>query len=90
MTYSSDSQAELAHRVQSGWAPVEELLHEFRDRGACGPVLRELNNLLMRWDFSGDEEPEETLRKGFRATWSLGKLLLNLGDGLATEANTLL
>jgi hypothetical protein len=46
--------------------------------------------LLSRWDFSGDEEPKETLRKGLCATWSLGKLLLNLRDGLATEANALL
>jgi hypothetical protein len=46
--------------------------------------------LLVSWDFAGDEEPEETLRKRLRTTWSLGKLLLNLGDGLATEADTLL
>lgn len=90
MTYSSDGQAELAHRVQSGWAPVEDLLHKIRDRSACGPVFRELSDLLIRWDLASDKEPKETLRKGLRATWSLGKLLLDLGDGLATEANTLI
>ncbi len=90
MTYRSDGQAELAHRVQSGWTPVEDLLNEIRDRSACGPVFRELGDLLMCWDLAGDEEPKETLRKGFRATQGLGELLLNFGDGLATEANTLL
>jgi hypothetical protein len=90
MTYSSDGQAELAHRVQGGWAPVKDLLYEIRDRSACGPVFRELGDLLIRWDLASDEEPKETLRKGLRTTWSLGKLLLNLGDGLATEANTLI
>jgi hypothetical protein len=90
MTYSSDSQTELAHRVQSGWAPVEDLLHKIRNRSACGPVFRELSDLLICWDLASDEEPKKTLRKGLRATWSLRKLLLNLGDGLATEAYTLL
>jgi hypothetical protein len=46
--------------------------------------------LLIGWDFTGDEEPEETLGKRFGASRSFGKLLLNLGDGLATEADALL
>jgi hypothetical protein len=75
--------------MQSGWAPVEDLLHEIRNRSTRGPVLRELGDLLIRRDFAGDKQPKETLRKGLRATWRLRKLLLNLGDGLATEANTL-
>jgi hypothetical protein len=46
--------------------------------------------LLSSRDLAGDEEPEETFGKRFRATGSLGKLLLNLGNGLATEADALL
>jgi hypothetical protein len=64
MTYGSDCQAELAHWVQSGWAPVEDLLNKVWNGSACSPVFREFSDLLRRWDFSGDEEPEETLRKG--------------------------
>jgi hypothetical protein len=46
--------------------------------------------LLISWNFTGDEEPEETLRKRLGAPRSFGKLLLNLGNGLATEADALL
>ena len=41
-------------------------------------------------DLAGDEEPEKTFGKRFGTTWSFGKLLLNLGNGLAAEADALL
>ena len=90
MTYGSDSQAELAHRVEGRRAAVEDLLDELRNGGAGGPVLGELGDLLLGGDLAGDEEPEETLGERLGAAGSLGEDLLDFGNGLAAEADTLL
>ena len=47
-------------------------------------------DLFVGWDLSGAKKPEETLRKGFLTTWSLGEYLLTFWDAVATEADTFL
>lgn len=64
-TYSGDSQTELAHRMESGRASVQDLLNELGDSGASSPVLGKFDNLFLSRDFTGDEEPEEAFRKRF-------------------------
>lgn len=90
ITHSSDGQGELRHGVKSAWASVDELLDEAGDGSASSPISAESLDLLDTWNFAGEQEPEETLGKGFFAAGSLGQELLDLGDGLATEADTLL
>ena len=76
--------------MKSWWAAVEDLFDEFGDSSTGSPVTGELGNLLLSRDFACDQEPEETLGKGLRASGSFGELCLNLRDGLATEADSLL
>lgn len=86
----SDGERELGHGVERRRAAVEDLLDELGDRGACGPVAGELLDLLRGRDLAGDEEPEETLGERLGAAGSLGEGGLDLGDGLAAEADTLI
>lgn len=86
----SDGEGELRHGVEGGRASVEDLLNELGEVGAGSPLLGESLNLLLGGDLTGDEEPEETLREGLGTTGGLGEELLALGDGLATEADTLI
>lgn len=76
--------------MQGRRAAVENLFDEGGDGGAGSPVLGESSDLFLRGDLAGDEKPEETFRKRLRPARSLGKSLLDLGDGLSTEADTLL
>ena len=76
--------------MEGGRAAVEDLLNEGGEGGAGSPVLGEGGDLLLGRDLTGEEKPEETLRKGLRPTGGLGEGLLDFGDGLATEANALL
>lgn len=69
---------------------VDQLLNVLGDGGPGGPVGGQVADLLLGGDLAGEEEPEETLGKGLVATRSLGEELLDLGDGLAAEADTLL
>jgi hypothetical protein len=46
--------------VQVARAAVDELLDEFWDSRASGELGREVTNLLLRWNFTGEEEPEKT------------------------------
>jgi hypothetical protein len=89
-TYGSNSQTELAHGVKSRGASVQNLLDEGGESSTSSPVLRELGDLLLGGNFTCEQEPEETLRKGLRATLSLGQSFLNLRDSLSTETNALL
>lgn len=59
---SGDGEGELGHWVEVAWAAVDELLNEFWDIGAGGPLGREVADLLLRWNLTGKEEPEETYR----------------------------
>jgi hypothetical protein len=76
--------------VEVGRAVVDELLDELGEIGAGSPLSGEVADLLLSRDLTGQEKPKETLRKRLLATGSLGEKLLALGDGLATESDTLL
>lgn len=76
--------------MKSRWAPVKDLLDEFWDSSASGPVLGELVDLLLGGDFTGDEEPEKTFGQWLLPTGGLGKSLLDIGDGFAAETDALL
>ena len=87
---SCDSDRELAHRVEGAWTCVNDLLDELRKCCASGPISTKASDLLGGGYFSGQKQPEKTLRKGLVAARCLGKQLLALRDALATEADTLL
>lgn len=61
-------------------AAVNELLDELGDIGAGGPLGGEVANLLLRGDFAGEEEPEETFWERLLAAGGLGEELLAFGD----------
>ena len=90
MIQSRDSDRELAHWVECARAGVDELLDELGKCCTGSPVSAKASDLLGGRDFSGQKQPEKTLRKGLIAAWRLGKELLALRDALTTEANTLL
>jgi hypothetical protein len=71
-------------------AVVDELLNELGEIGSGSPLGREVTDLLLGRDLAGQEKPEKTLGKRLLATGGLGEKLLALGDGLATESDTLL
>lgn len=50
----------------------------------------EIDYLSFGGNVASDEEPEEALGEGFRATLGLGQQLLTLRDRVATEADTFL
>jgi hypothetical protein len=77
---SSNSQGELGHGVESVGASVDELLDELGDLGASSPLGGESADLLLSGDLSGQEKPEETLRKRLLSSGSLGQESLALGD----------
>ncbi len=89
-THSSNSQAKLAHGVKRRRASVKDLLHEFGNGGTSCPIFGQLCDLLLGGDFSSNQKPEKGLRKRFSAAWSLRKLVLDIGDGLAAETDALL
>lgn len=76
----SHSQRELGHGVEGVGAAVNELLKEFGEVGAGSPLSRQVPDLLLRGDLTGQEEPEETFRERLLTTGSLGQELLALGD----------
>lgn len=76
--------------MQGAWAPVDKLLDEGRDGSAGSPFSAEAADLLLGGDFTSQQEPEETFGQGFRSTGGLGKSLLDIGDGVAAETDTLL
>jgi hypothetical protein len=75
--------------VQGRRASVKDFLDELGNGSASGPLLGESGNLLLGRDLTGDEQPEETFWEGLAATWSFGEEFLALGNGLATESDTL-
>ena len=70
-------------------AAVNELLDESRKLSAGSPLGREALDLLIGGNLTSEEEPEETLREGLRATGGGGELSLAVGDGKTTETDTL-
>ena len=71
-------------------AAVEDLLNEGGDGGTGGPVLGEGVDLLLGGNLTSEEKPEETLGERLRPARGLRESLLNFGDGLAAETDTLL
>ena len=57
---SVDGNRELSHGVEGGWAAVDQLLNELGDVGAGSPLGRQVADLLLAWDLTGQEQPEET------------------------------
>lgn len=57
---SVDGNRELSHWVEGGWAAVDQLLNELGDVGAGSPLGRQVADLLLGWDLTGQEQPEET------------------------------
>lgn len=51
--------------MKGGRTSVKELLDELGNSSTSSPVLGESIDLFLSRDFTGDEEPEKTLRKGF-------------------------
>lgn len=57
---SGDGQGELRHGVESAGAAVDELLDELGKVGASSPLGRQVANLLLGGDLTGQQQPEET------------------------------
>lgn len=87
---SVDGNGELSHWVKGAWAAVDELLDELWNIGAGGPLSREVANLLLRWNLTGEEKPEETFWEWLLSSWGLWKLVLALWDGQSAETDSLL
>jgi hypothetical protein len=66
--------------VKGVGAAVDELLNELGDIGASSPLGRQITDLLLGGDLTGQQKPEETLREGLLTTGGLGQKLLALGD----------
>lgn len=56
----SDGEGELSHGVEVAGAAVDELLDELGHIGAGSPLSGQVTDLLLAWDFTGQEQPEET------------------------------
>jgi hypothetical protein len=87
---SSNSHAELAHRVQSSGASINDILHEIGNLSTSSPIRRKGSDLLIGRNFTSDKQPEKGFRKRFRAPRSFREFLLAFWDGLSAESNTLL
>lgn len=88
-TYSVNGDGELSHGVESVGASVDQLLNELGDGSPGSPLLGETLDLLVGRDLTSQKQPEESFRQGLGTTRSSGELLLALGDGQATESDTL-
>jgi hypothetical protein len=76
--------------VEIGWAAIDELGNKGWNIRPGGPLSGEVADLLLGWNLTGQQEPKETFRQRFLTTGGFGEKLLAFGDGLATEADTLL
>lgn len=86
---SVNGDGELSHGVESVGASVDQLLNELGDGSPGSPLLGETLDLLVGRDLTSQKQPEESFRQGLGTTRSSGELLLALGDGQATESDTL-
>jgi hypothetical protein len=89
---SEDTHGELSHGVSVDGGGIEDLLGSTDDLlvSTASEFLRQGLGLGFSGDVTGEEEPEHSFRERFAASLSLGELLLALGDGEATEADTFL
>jgi hypothetical protein len=87
---SIDSKRELGHGVEGLGTTVNEFLNEFRNLSTSSPLSREVLDLVVGGDFTGNEQPEEGLRKRLTAFFGTRKHLLAVRDGQTTETDTFL
>ena len=69
---------------------VNQLLDVLGELGSGSKLSRESLDLGLGGDLTGQQKPEETLGKGLLTAGALGELLLEVGDSLTTETDTLL
>jgi hypothetical protein len=86
----SDGSRELRHGVKGLREGVQHINDMLGKTGTRVQLLREKLNLLVTRNLTGQKQPEETLGEWLGTTSGLGKNLLELRDGMATEADTLL
>jgi len=77
---SSDGKGKLGHGMEVAGASVDELLNILRNLGAGSPLGGKVADLLLGWDLTSQEEPEETLGKRLLTTRRLGEEFLAFGD----------
>lgn len=87
---SVNSNRELSHGVKGRRRSVNQLLDMLGELGSGSKLSRESLDLGLGGDLTGQQKPEETLGKGLLTAGALGKLLLEVGDSLTTETDTLL
>lgn len=87
---SRDGHGELGHGMEVGRAAVDQLLDELGDLSPRSPVGREIADLLLAGDLTGEEKPEEALGQRLLSAGRLGEKLLAFRNGLAAESDTLL
>jgi len=68
---------------------VQSLNNVLRKAGTVGELLREGADLLGGGDLTSQQKPQQGFGQRLATTLGLRKLLLKLGDGETTEADTL-
>lgn len=87
---SVDSNRKLSHGVKRRRRSVNQLLDVLGELSSGSKLSRESLDLGLGRDLTGQQEPEKTLGERLFTTRTLGKLLLEVRDGLTTEADTFL
>lgn len=87
---SENTNAELGHWVECLWERVQSLDGVLWELRAGVEFLGNSLNLSLGWYLTSDEEPQETLWEWFFSSLGLWKKLLDLWDGVASEADTFL
>ena len=98
LLHGSDGRDELRHGVELSSTEVgQETDDVLGNVSTSGQFSRQSVGLLGSGDLASQQQPQETLRSGLlvglrassRLGGSLGEQLLKIGDGVATEADTL-
>ena len=85
----SDGERELAHRVEGVRAAVQNVLDVRGDGRAGRPFSGESLDFLLGRHFTGNKEPEKSLRQRLLAALGSGQSLLKFGDTVSAETDTL-
>ena len=87
--HGRDRGHELAHLVQLARHLGQHMRCVPGQRSPFGPLTRNVLHLLRRRYHSCKHEKEESFGQGLRATGRFGEQLLQLGNAVASKANTL-